>query len=209
MSTRPIEDIRIGKRHRRDLGDVDGLAASIAELGLLHPIVVNSRGELIAGERRLQAAKLLGWKEVPATVIDLDAVVKGEFAENAHRKDFLPSEIDAIRRALEPLERAAAKTRMSDGGKGAKISQPSRVTDKIGTFAGVSGRTVEKIRTVCDAASTEPERYGHLVRELDRYRGVDRAYRALRRARDEARVLGLRPRQREISNTRYRPAVGI
>jgi N6-adenosine-specific RNA methylase IME4 len=121
-------------------------------------------------------------------------VVKGEFAENAHRKDFLPSEIDAIRRALEPLERAAAKTRMSDGGKGAKISQPSRTTDKIGAFAGVSGRTVEKIRTVCDAASTEPERYGHLVQELDRYRGVDRAYRALRRARDEARVLSLRPR---------------
>jgi ParB-like chromosome segregation protein Spo0J len=40
---------------------------------------------LIAGERRLEAAKLLGWKEVPATIIDLDAIVKGEFAENAHR----------------------------------------------------------------------------------------------------------------------------
>lgn len=136
-----------------------------------------------------------GWKDVPATIIDLHAVVKGEFAENAHRKDFLPSEIDAIRRALEPLERAAAKTRMSDGGKGAKISQPSRATDKIGAFAGVSGRTVEKIRPVCDAASAEPDRYGHLVQELDRYRGVDQAYRALRRARDEARVLSLRPRE--------------
>src|SRR5262245_46874780 len=127
MSTGRMEvgAIQVGARHRRDLGDVAGLAANIAELGLLHPIVVNS-----AGERRLEAAKLLGWKEVPATVIDLDAVVKGEFAENAHRKDFLPSEIDAIRRALEPLERAAAKTRMADGGKGAKISHPSRATDK-------------------------------------------------------------------------------
>jgi hypothetical protein len=102
------------------LGDLAGLAASIADLGLLHPIVINSAGELFAGERRL-----LGWKAVPATVIDLDAIVKGEFAENAHRKDFLPSEIDAIRRALEPIERTASKTRMSDGGKGAKISHPS------------------------------------------------------------------------------------
>jgi hypothetical protein len=65
-----------------------------------------------------------------------------------HRKDFAPSEIDAIRRALEPVERAAAKERMSDGGKGAKVSQPSRATDKIGAFAGISGRTVEKIAKV-------------------------------------------------------------
>jgi hypothetical protein len=45
-------------------------------------------------------------------------VRRGEFAENAIRKDFLPSEIDAIRRALEPMEKAAAKDRMSAGGKG-------------------------------------------------------------------------------------------
>jgi hypothetical protein len=43
------------------------------------------------------------------TVINLDQIVRGEFAENAHRKDFLPSEIDAIRRALEPIEKAAAR----------------------------------------------------------------------------------------------------
>ena len=39
---------------------------------------------------------------------------------------------------------------MSEGGKGAKVSQPSRPTDKIGAFAGVSGRTVEKIAKVVD-----------------------------------------------------------
>src|SRR5438132_2687400 len=61
MST-PMEvaAIQVGPRHRRDLGDVAGLAASIAEVGLLHPIVVNGAGELIAGGRRLEAAKLLG-----------------------------------------------------------------------------------------------------------------------------------------------------
>jgi hypothetical protein len=41
----------------------------------------------------------------------LKQVVRGEFAENAFRKDFLPSEIEAIRRAIEPYERAAAKER--------------------------------------------------------------------------------------------------
>jgi hypothetical protein len=54
-------------------------------------------------------------------------------------------EIDAIRLTLEPMERAAAKARMAEGGKGRKVSGPSDTRDKIGAFAGVSGRTVEKI----------------------------------------------------------------
>jgi ParB/RepB/Spo0J family partition protein len=193
----PIDSIIVGERHRRDLGDIDGLAASIDELGLLHPIVVRPDGMLIAGERRLRAAQKLGWTEIPVTVVDLDAVVKGELAENACRKDFLPSEIDAIRRATEPIERAAARERMSEGGKGSEnfATLPGKTSDKIGAFAGVSGRTVEKIAQVVEAAEAEPEKFGHLIPELDRYRGVDRAYRALRRARDEARVLGLKPHE--------------
>ena len=68
--------------------------------------------------------------------------VRGEHAENAIRKDFLPSEIDSIRRATEPLEKKAAKEHQRHGGrgkKGAKVSQPFRAVDKIGAFAGVSG----------------------------------------------------------------------
>src|SRR5207244_101456 len=70
-----------------------------------------------------------------------------------------------------------------------------RSVDKIGAFAGVSGRTVEKIAAVVEAAESEPQRFGHLIGGLDRYRGVDRAYRALCRARDEHRVVNLRPQQ--------------
>jgi hypothetical protein len=33
--TLPIADIRVGKRHRRDMGDIAGVAASLAEVGLL------------------------------------------------------------------------------------------------------------------------------------------------------------------------------
>jgi hypothetical protein len=44
---------------------------------------------------------------------------------------------------------------MSEGGKGAKVSQPSRATDKIGSFAGISGRTVEKIAQVVEAAENK------------------------------------------------------
>src|SRR5262249_43192570 len=102
-----IESVIIGERHRRDLGDIAALAASIKDTGLLHPIVVRRDGTLIAGERRLRAAELLGWRKIPVTVLDLDTVVKGEFAENTVRKDFTLSEVVAIKRTLEPLEKAA------------------------------------------------------------------------------------------------------
>ena len=96
MTRRRIDEIVIGERTRRDLGDIEGLAASINELGLLQPVVVRPDGRLIAGERRLAAAKFIGWNEIPIRVIDLDAVVRGEFAENTCRKDFTLSEAVAI-----------------------------------------------------------------------------------------------------------------
>jgi hypothetical protein len=167
------------KRHRRELGDVSELARRIAELGLLHPIVIRPDGRLIAGERRLAACKALGWKSVPVTVVDLIEIVRGEFAENAFRKDFLPSEIDAIRRALEPIEKAAAKERMRDGGKGRKFSLPSQTRDKIGGFTGISGRTLDKIKTVCEAAERQPARFGKLKDDMDRTGLVSGPYKRL------------------------------
>src|SRR6516165_3172588 len=109
MTTRRIDEIVVGERHRRDLGDITSLAANLAELGLLHPILIRSDQMLIVGERRLLlAAKALGWTEITVNVVDLDAVVKGEFAENAHGKDFTLSGAVAMKRPLEAIERAAA-----------------------------------------------------------------------------------------------------
>jgi ParB family chromosome partitioning protein len=50
------------------MGDIAALAASMKVLGLLHPIVVTPDGLLVCGERRLRAARLLGWKTIPVTV---------------------------------------------------------------------------------------------------------------------------------------------
>src|SRR5215472_8356447 len=191
----PINRIVIGERHRRDLGDIGGLAASIGELGLLQPIVVRPDGVLIAGERRLAASKALGWTEIPVHVVDLDQVIRGEFAENVHRKDFAPSELVAIGEEVARVERERARARKAHDGRPGKLpeGQTGDARDKIAAQLGISGRTYEKAKAVVEAAAAEPARFGHLIEELDRHRGVDRAYRALRCARDEVRVLGLRP----------------
>ena len=109
------------------------LAKSISEVGLLHPIVVNAENVLVAGERRLQACKSLGWTWVPVTVVDLGKIVRGELAENTQRKDFQPSEIEAIRRAMLPQEKEAATFRKVSG-RSAPNGGDTR--DKIGAFAG-------------------------------------------------------------------------
>ena len=64
-----IADIRIGKRFRKDLGDIDALAGSIEDIGLLNPITVDENGKLSAGARRLAACKQLGWKTIPINVV--------------------------------------------------------------------------------------------------------------------------------------------
>src|SRR5581483_5313769 len=104
-----IDQIQVGYRYRKDLGDLRGLVESIAEVGLLHPVVVTPEGRLIAGQRRLEACRQLGWTEVPVTVVDLLQAASGEAHENFIRKDLLPSEIVALKRAIEPLERREAR----------------------------------------------------------------------------------------------------
>lgn len=190
---RAIETVKLGERHRHDMGDIDGLARSISEVGLLHPIVVNADGTLVAGERRLNACKQLGWTEIPCTVVDMEEIVRGEFAENAIRKDFLPSEIEAIRLAMASIVATPEGRPPKETSETFASYEKGRTSDKIGAFAGISGRTVEKIAAVAEAARTEPEKFGHLVAEMDRTGKVTGAYRKLRQAKDEQRVQLLAP----------------
>jgi ParB-like chromosome segregation protein Spo0J len=109
----PISGIRIGRRHRRDLGDIAALASNIAEVGLLHPLVVTPDGTLIAGERRLRAVQRLGWTEVPVTIVDLDDIVRGELARKtpnertSYRAKSRPSAAPSDRVAGRLVARAA------------------------------------------------------------------------------------------------------
>lgn len=101
----PVESIAPNPHQPRNYFDEEALAsltASIAELGVLQPILVrevaDDRFELIAGERRWRAAKRAGLPSIPVVVRAVDEVLSLEQAlvENLHRED------------LNPLEEAAA-----------------------------------------------------------------------------------------------------
>jgi ParB/RepB/Spo0J family partition protein len=182
MSTIVIDTIEIGERHRTDMGDLDSLARSIEEIGLLHPVVITPELKLIAGHRRIAAYRKLGREEIPATVIDLDEVIRGEWAENAERKAFTPSESVAIGRIIEEREQASAKARMTRHRSSDKLSEQAKgdTRDRVGKALGIAGATYSQAKAVVAAAEADPEMFGAIKAEMDRTGKVNPAYKKVR-----------------------------
>jgi N6-adenosine-specific RNA methylase IME4 len=176
-----IDDIIIGKRHRKDFGDIDAFAREIDEVGLLHFPVVRPDRSLFAGERRLKALRKLGHKTTFVHVVDFDRVSRGEYSENHFRKAFTPSEYADIADELEPIERAAAKERMLAGKPLGKFPEGGgRALDKVARIVGKDRKTIEKARALRDAAREDPERFGKLQADMDWTRRVSGVHRRLR-----------------------------
>ena len=82
---------------RQVMGDLSELMASVAEKGIIEPLIVRPRGgrfQIIAGERRYHAAVQVGLREVPVVLRDVDDGELMELAliENLQRKDLTPFE---------------------------------------------------------------------------------------------------------------------
>ncbi len=99
------------KQPRADFAEasLSALARSIQEVGVLQPIIVRSRDggyELVAGERRLRAAKLAGLATIPAIIRESDDAesLREALIENLHRDDLGPLELAAaFQELLEDL----------------------------------------------------------------------------------------------------------
>lgn len=154
-----IDDIRIGERRRRDLGDIPALARNIDEHGLLHPIIIAADNTLIAGERRLRAHHLLGLSDIDARRWpDLTEEERREIelAENLNRKDLTPEErnrnLTALAEAVEEVLTEPVKTR--NGGRPPKGRVPEQaVADRI----GIPRTTLSEARRHVAAIDAYPE----------------------------------------------------
>ena len=92
---------------RQVMGDLSELMASIAEKGIIEPLVVRQRGsryQIVAGERRYQAAVRVGLRELPVVIRDVDdtEIIEVALVENIQRKD------------LGPFEEAEAMSSLAD-----------------------------------------------------------------------------------------------
>ena len=153
--TVPVDFIHVERegRQRREITDIESLADSIRRLGLIHPLVVERDGRLVAGERRYTALKALGWDAIPVQYTDEidDATRRAiELEENIKRKD-IPwrDEVEAI--ASFHADRVAA--------------DPSWTQAQTADAIGVTQASVNQKLAVAD----QLRRGNKLVTEADRF----------------------------------------
>ncbi len=103
----PVDDIIVKQRIRKDMGNIPALAESMRRLGQISPISITKKNHLVAGARRLEAAKLLGWRTINVIVVDMPnetAKLEYEIDENMFRQDFSAEEIEFAAQKLDKLK---------------------------------------------------------------------------------------------------------
>jgi ParB family chromosome partitioning protein len=160
-----IEQIKVTDRIRKDLGNLQGLADNIEEIGLINPPVVTpDTYELIAGERRLRAMKLLGYQQVEVKIMsvkDAEHQLNIEISENEDRLDFSKIERIDYGKRLERIEKVKAEKRRNSNLKQnetVKENFPSRedgqVRDIVAQKIGIgSGKQYDKEKYIADNAT--------------------------------------------------------
>ena len=114
---RRVDSIRVGVRHRQDLGDLAPLIASIERLGLLQPITIAPDGTLLCGRRRLEAIRKLNWQTVKVWVRsglsdELNSLLAWQ-DENTLHKPFSPLEAARLYRELSAVLAEDARRRQA------------------------------------------------------------------------------------------------
>ena len=161
---------------RQYMGDLSELMASIAEKGIIEPIVVRQRGarcHIIAGERRYQAAVRVGLTEVPVIIRDADEAETIELAliENLQRKDLTPfEEAEALAglagrfgQTHEQLARRLGKSRTSITESLALHAMPAEIK-RLCRLANITSKSllIEVVR------QRTPEAMASLIERLTR-----------------------------------------
>jgi ParB/RepB/Spo0J family partition protein len=185
-----IKDVNIGQRVRDDYGDMESLANSIKEYGLLHPIVVDAHYNLIAGGRRLLACERIGLKEIEVKMLgeiserELRAL---ELEENIRRKDLTTLEksknlVELAELKEQELNEKAEKEYFADSAKKSR-GQPQKVNGlkQVSEEIGVPIKTLHDAKQHVAAVEEFPE-----LEEFPKYEAIETA-KELRQAPEEER----------------------
>ena len=195
----PIEEVSPGRlQPRRSMDDakLNELAASIKVHGVLSPIILrreSGRLEVVAGERRLRAARMAGLASIPAVVKELSSgqALEGALVENLQRED------------LNPIERAEAYLRLQEG-FGLTQEQVAKRLGRERSSVANALRLLKLPKQVRADLVTGALSEGHARALL----GLERAADQLK-AREEAVRLGLSVRATEALVRRLKRPAGL
>jgi ParB family chromosome partitioning protein len=185
-----INKIKIADRLRKEIRNIDELAADIRKHGLISPIAViplgNGEYKLLAGFRRLRAMELNGETEIDVkifSVSDAESAIKIEHSENEQREPLTFSEKMEYAKLIEEIETEKARERKSMGGKGGVLKnadcgsniKPGKSRDIIGAKIGMSGNQYNRAKYIAANAPQE------IIDELDYgKRKISQTYHELR-----------------------------
>lgn len=179
FASHPLADITKRPRQRSELKPeaITSLAESIRRLGLIHPLVIDRQGVLVAGETRLEACRSLGWTHVPiqfADEVDEVGMKKIELEENLKRTDLTwqdqvraLEELHLMMRQEDPewsADDTAAKVGLSNKAvwKHLAVAREMKTNERIAkapqfsVARGLAERAVERRRASEVAAITGP-----------------------------------------------------
>ena len=174
-----LNHVKVGERARRDIGDLTDLMESIREVGLLQPIVLDDKDRLIAGQRRLEAVRKLGWPSVPYVtakrVKDATQHLLAERDENTCRKPMTPTEVKGLADSIRALHAAEAAERRTSNlpGRLPNVSPETfGRTDEIAAEAvGISRAQLGRIDQVVKATEHPDPAVAKIAQEAQK--GMD------------------------------------
>ncbi|MCP5020175.1 MAG: ParB N-terminal domain-containing protein [bacterium] len=173
VSVRKVSDVKLTSEYLRKGTDVSKLKKSLQSVGLIHPVTVNASNELLAGARRLQAVRELGWEEIPVHVAEGDERVQELMSidENMVRTALTTMEIEKYlnrgRELYESLNPDANKVRVSVGSLSAEERLEQKVMDAADedSFAAVTAEKTGLSRSVIQSAINRDEFASHAVKD--------------------------------------------
>jgi ParB family chromosome partitioning protein len=145
---------------REDAGDIDSLAETIRQQGLLQPLGVRAlngdRYQVVYGGRRLRAVQQLGLDQVPCVVVDVpndDDLLVQQVIENVQRQD------------LNDIEKARAFARLreqftEDGEQNGTKPNEGDLDEEVGATVGLAARTIRRYLGLLDL----PPEVQHLIK---------------------------------------------
>lgn len=204
-----ISDVKVGQRVRDEFGDMEALAGSIKEHGLLHPIVVDSDYNLIAGCRRLLACERIGLTEIEAKVLE-DISEKElrvlELEENIRRKDLTELEKSKNLVELAEIKEQELKDKIIEsesfhglrenlGGRPSISGVPIR---KLSEELGVPPQTIRDAKQHVKAVEEFPP-----LENLPKYQAMETA-KELRKAplEEQGKIIDLAQRRAQIPKSK-------
>ena len=185
---------------RQVMGDLSELMASIAEKGIIEPIIVRQRAgrfQIVAGERRYQAAVQVGLREVPVVIRDVDdnEIIEVALIENLQRKDLTAFEEAEALQSLasrcaythEDMARRLGKSRTSITESLSLNNMPDQVKN-LCRLADISSKSLllEVVR------QGDPQKMVALVERIARDGGATRE--AVRKEKEAAKPKAGRPK---------------